>query len=52
MPKVVFVEAKRGVLKGWTHFKRDRPDLSIAAIMNRLMDIFNVRTMNFCSMKS
>jgi hypothetical protein len=37
MPKVVFVETKRGVLKCYTHFKRDRPDLSNDAIINRLM---------------
>jgi hypothetical protein len=34
MPKVVFVEAKRGVLMGSTHFKRDKPDLSNDAIIN------------------
>jgi hypothetical protein len=34
-------------LKCYTHFNRDRPDLSNDVIINRLMDIFNVRTMNF-----
>jgi hypothetical protein len=47
MPKVVSFETKRSVLKCSTHFKRDRPDVSNdAIIINRLMDIFNVRTMN------
>jgi hypothetical protein len=30
------------VLKCYTHFKLDRPDLSNDAIINRLMDIINV----------
>ncbi|CAH1374566.1 unnamed protein product [Tenebrio molitor] len=43
MPKVVSFETKRSVLKCYTHFKRDA--------INRLMDIFNVRTMNLYSIK-
>jgi hypothetical protein len=38
MPKVVSFETKRGVLKCYTHFKRDRPDLSNDAFIKRLMD--------------
>jgi hypothetical protein len=48
MPKVVSFD----VLKCYTHFTRDRPNLSKDAIINRLMDIFNVRTMNLYSIKS
>jgi hypothetical protein len=41
MPKVVFVETKRGVLKGWTHFKRDSPDLSNDATINGYLQCEN-----------